>query len=65
MGAHFGFEYPTQHSFVENKENMISKVADDDGDQIIVSGIPMEWMRKTDKISEILFMAIDRVACVE
>ena len=65
MGAHFGFEYPTQHSSVENKENMISRTAEDDSDQIIVSGIPMEWMKKTDKISEILFMAIDRVACVE
>ena len=65
LGASYGFEYPTQASSVKNDENVILRASEECGDQVIVSGIPLEWMRKTDKISEILLLAIERVAFVE
>ena len=64
LGAHFGLQYP-----VSSTTTTSSSVSIGDGESkaegdAVVREIPLEWMKKTDKISEYIFLAIERVACV-
>ena len=68
LGAHFGLQYPPSSSTTTSSS---VSIGDGDGDgeskgegEAVVREIPLEWMKKTDKISEYIFLAIERVACV-